>query len=76
MSVTTKRHATLKFTEGPSGPILSARCPANMSEDEFAAVSREAFKTVAGFHHCNCLSGRVSFVVEDIYTDVINVDLG
>jgi len=75
MSATDKRHATLKFVEGPTGPVLSARVPGNMSEEEFVAVSREAFKVVAGFHHCNCLSGRVSFVVEDIYSDVISVDL-
>lgn len=75
MSVTDKRHATLKFTEGPTGPVLSARVPGNMSEDEFVAVSREAYRTVANFHHCTCLSGRVSFVVEDIFADVISVDL-
>ena len=70
------RHATLKVTNTPSGQVLSARVPSDLTEKEFAAVGSSAFGLVRKLTGCNCLSGRISFVVEDNFAEVIRVDLG
>ncbi len=70
------RHATLKVTNTPSGQVLSARIPSDLTEKEFAAIGSSAFGLVRKLTGCNCLSGRISFVVEDNFADVIRVELG
>jgi hypothetical protein len=68
-----RRHANLKLEHGPSGPIIRARIPTEMSEAEFAKVAVTAYGLVHNLTGCNCLSGRISFVTEDVFADVINV---
>jgi hypothetical protein len=70
------RHATLKLTNTASGQLLSARVPPDLNEREFAAVGSAALGLVRKLTGCNCMSGRISFVVEDNFADVIRVDLG
>ena len=70
------RHATLRIANGPSGQILTARVPNDISDRDLAAVGNTALGLIRKLTGCNCLSGRISFVVEDNYADVIRVDLG
>ena len=71
----THRHATLKLSNGPTGQVLTARVPSTLSEEDFTRVGREAFALIRNLTGCNCLSGRISFVVEDNFADVIRVEL-
>ncbi len=73
---TGQRHATLKLGQGPTGQTLTAKVPHDLSEQDFARVAVSAYGLIHGLTGCNCLSGRISFVVEDSFSDVINVSLG
>jgi len=68
------RHATLKMSRGPEGPTLTAHVPQEMSRQDFLLVAGSAYDAVNRMTHCNCMSGRISFVVEDLYADVARVD--
>ena len=70
------RHATLKLTHGEDMPVLSARVPSNMSGEEFGRVATSAFDLVSKLTGHPCMSGRIKFVVEDMFlNDVTRVDL-
>jgi hypothetical protein len=71
-----RRHATLKLSNGPAGQVLTARVPGDISDEDFAAVGGTALSLIRRLTGCNCMSGRISFVVEDNFADVIQVDLG
>jgi hypothetical protein len=71
--VAQKGHARLKFEHGPGGVVLKAQVPPKMSEAEFVRVATSAYGLIHNLTNCNCMSGRISFVVEDIYNEVINV---
>jgi hypothetical protein len=68
------RYATLKTSRGPEGPVLTAQVPQQMSREEFLHVAGSAYDVVNRMTHCNCMSGRISFVVEDLFADVARVD--
>jgi hypothetical protein len=69
------REATLQMAHGPSGQVLTARVPSDLDEAGFAAVGKSAFGLIRKLTGCNCMSGRISFVVEDNFADVIRVQL-
>jgi hypothetical protein len=69
------RHAHLKFERGPTGLALKAQVPVNLSAEDFGRVAVSAYGLIHNLTGCNCLSGRISFVVEEIYSEVINVNL-
>ncbi len=70
-----KRHASLKLTSGPSGQVLTARVPSDITDENFAQVGSAALGLIRRLTGCNCLSGRISFVVEDNFAEVIQVNL-
>ena len=69
------RQATLKLENTPSGQVLKARVPSDLTEKDFAAIGSSAFGLIRRLTGCNCLSGRISFVVEENFADVIRVQL-
>jgi hypothetical protein len=69
------RHATLKLSNGPTGQVLTATVPSNITDEDFAVVGRSALGLIRRLTNCNCMSGRISFVVEDNFADVIRVEL-
>jgi hypothetical protein len=69
------RHASLKISNGPSGQVLTASVPSNISDEDFAVVGRSALGLIRKLTNCNCMSGRISFVVEEVFADVIRVEL-
>ena len=69
------RHASLKLTNTPSGQVLTARVPHDLTDKDFASVGSAALGLIRTLTGCNCMSGRISFVVEDNFADVIRVDL-
>ncbi len=71
-----ERHASLHLAHGANGPVLTARVPSGFGEEDFAPLAKSAFGLIHRLTGCNCLSGRISFVVEDNYADVIRVNLG
>jgi len=71
MSKPSERHATLSL----AGQVLTARVPKDINEKEFAHVASSAFGLVGKLTGCNCLSGRIRVVVEDIFADVVRVEL-
>jgi len=76
MSDAMARRAELKF-DGPVGiSTLTATVPQGITEDELVAVAKQAFSLVSSVHHCTCLSGRVSFVVEEDFSQAVQVNLG
>jgi hypothetical protein len=75
MPTSTDRQATLKLSNGPLGQVLTAKVPSDINEKEFAALGTSAIGLIRKLTGCNCLSGRISFVVEDNFADVIRVDL-
>ena len=70
-----ERHATLKLSQTAQGQALSARVPVNLSEEDFVRVARSAYGLINKLTGCNCMSGRISFVVEEMFADVIRVNL-
>jgi hypothetical protein len=71
-----QRHATLRLANSEKGQTLTARVPLDCSEADFVAVSRQAYALISRLTGCHCASGRVSFVVEDVFAEAIQVDLG
>jgi hypothetical protein len=71
MSKPSERHATLSL----AGEVLTARVPNDINEKEFARVASSAFGLINKKTGCTCLSGRIKFVVEDHFGDVIQVKL-
>ncbi len=70
------RHASLRLSASERGQVLSARVPMNCTQEEFVRVTSDAYGLINKLTGCNCMSGRISFVVEDIFADVIRVELG
>jgi hypothetical protein len=69
------RQATLKMSNGPTGQILTAAVPSNITDEEFATLGKSALNLIRKLTGCNCMSGRISYVVEENFADVIRVDL-
>lgn len=69
------RSAELLFERGPSGPVVKAKIPVEISEAEFGKVATSAYSLINRLTGCNCLSGRISFVVEEEFAEVIQVSL-
>lgn len=70
------RSASLRLSNGPTGQVLTATVPNDVTEDDLNRVGSTALKLIKRLTGCNCMSGRISFVVEDNFADVIKVDLG
>jgi hypothetical protein len=76
MAVSTEaRHATLRLSSSEKGQALTARVPFDTSEAEFLEVSRQAYGIINKLTGCHCASGRISFVVEDVFAEAIEVKL-
>lgn len=75
-TLSAQRHARLKLDKGAAGATLSAHVPFELSEEEFVRVARQSYELINKLTGCNCLSGRISFVVEDTFAEVIQVQLG
>jgi hypothetical protein len=69
------REATLTISKGPTGEVLRASVPSDLTERELAHVSEQALGLIKKLTKCNCLSGRISYVVEENYGEVIRVNL-
>ena len=70
-----ERHATLKLSHSEHGQVLTCRVPVQCSLEDFQRVTTNAYGLINKLTGCNCMSGRISFVVEDIFADVIRVNL-
>ncbi len=70
-----QRHASLKMSNTEKGQVLTAHVPPDCSEADFVEVSRRAYALINRLTGCNCLSGRISFVVEDVFAEAIQVNL-
>lgn len=70
------RSATLKVSHAADGPVLTARVPSDVSAEEFGRIAKSAYDVVSKLTGHPCLSGRIKFVVEDMFlNDAIRVDL-
>jgi hypothetical protein len=69
------RRANLQLSNTPSGPVLKAALPPGSSAADFARVGQSAYALIFKLTGCNCLSGRISVVVEDDFAHAINVEL-
>jgi len=70
-----ERTATLQLAHGAVSSTLTAHVPGDINAHELAAVGSSALDLVRKLTGCNCLSGRIRFVVQDNFADVIKVDL-
>ena len=70
-----QRHASLRLSSSEKGQVLTARVPLDCSESDFLEVARSAYGLINRLTGCQCASGRISFVVEDIFAEVIQVNL-
>jgi hypothetical protein len=70
-----ERHATLKLSQSETGQVLTCRVPLQCSLEDFQRVATNAYGLINKLTGCNCMSGRISFVVEDVFADVIRVNL-
>jgi ethanolamine utilization microcompartment shell protein EutS len=50
--------------------------PTELSADEFLKVAEVGYGLINRLTGCNCLSGRISFVVEDNFAEVTRVQFG
>jgi hypothetical protein len=71
-----RRGAELVLEKAVSGPVLTARVPMEMSGEEFLEVAKSSYELISRLTGCNCMSGRISFVVDDLYNEVVRVDFG
>jgi hypothetical protein len=69
------RRVELKFDAPVGTSTLTATVPLGVTEEELVAVAKQAFSLVSSVHHCTCLSGRVSFVVEEDFSQAVEVAL-
>jgi len=69
------RHATLKLSPGEHGQVLTCHVPVQCSLEDFQRVATDAYGLINKLTGCNCMSGRISFVVEDVFAEVIRVNL-
>jgi hypothetical protein len=69
------RHASLKLSNSTNGQVITARVPFECSEEDFVKVSRAAYGLINKLTGCHCASGRISFVVEDVFAEAIQVNL-
>ena len=76
MTERAERAADLVVERGPEGPVVKAKVPIEMSEAEFGRVASSAYGLINRLTGCNCLSGRISFVVEDVFAEVIQLRFG
>jgi len=70
-----QRHASLKLSKSEKGEVLTAQVPIDCSEADFLEVSRRAYSVINRLTGCHCASGRISFVVEDVFAEAIRVEL-
>ena len=68
-----ERAATLRLEKHDAGPVLKASVPTELSAEEFAKVATTGYELVHRLTGCNCLSGRISFVVEENFAEVTRV---
>jgi hypothetical protein len=70
------RNATLKMSHEAGMQVLTARVPSNLSAEEFGHVATGAFNLISKLTGHPCMSGRIKFVVEDMFlNDLTRVDL-
>jgi hypothetical protein len=70
------RVATLKLSQGDTMPVLSARVPSDLRKEEFGFVAASAYDVISKLTGHPCMSGRIKFVVEDMFlNDITRVDL-
>ncbi len=70
------RAATLKLSQGPDMPVLTARMPPHATADEFGRTAKGAFDLISKLTGHPCMSGRIKFVVDDLLLgEVTRVDL-
>ncbi len=74
MTTSIGRAATLRVDKHETGPVLTARVPTELSADEFAKVAERGYDLIHRLTGCNCLSGRIKFVVEENWADTIRVE--
>lgn len=71
-----ERFATLTFAHTDMVPTLTARVPLEISREEFGNVVANAYDLVSKLTGHPCMSGRIKFVVEDLFlNDLTRVDL-
>jgi ethanolamine utilization microcompartment shell protein EutS len=71
-----ERAATLRLDRHEAGPVLTATVPTELSADEFLKVAEVGYGLINRLTGCNCLSGRISFVVEENFAEVTRVQFG
>lgn len=70
------RSATLTMSHDGVMPVLTASIPSNASAEEFGRVATGAFNLISKLTGHPCMSGRIKFVVEDMFlNNVTRVDL-
>jgi hypothetical protein len=70
------RGAALKMVHEDFGPTLKAQVPLELSREDFVRIATESYDLINRLTGCNCLSGLIRYVVDDVYIDVIQVKLG
>lgn len=70
------RNATLKLSREAETPVLTAMMPPDFSAEEFGRVSTRAYDLISKLTSHPCMSGRIKFVVEDMFlNDLTRVNL-
>ena len=70
------RTATMKLSRGLEASTLTARVPEKLSSGEFGKLAASAYDVISKLTNHPCMSGRIKFVVEDMFlNEIINVDL-
>jgi len=67
-----ERMARLRLSEPGT---LSIGVPHDAREQDFAAIGKATLGLIHNLTGCNCLSGRIRVVLEDDWSEVINVQL-
>lgn len=75
MSTEVGRTATLRLEKREDGPVLKASVPAELSLEDFVRISERSYALISKLTGCNCLSGRISVIVEENWAEAIRVEL-
>jgi hypothetical protein len=73
-----KRMATLTLNNTQTPTMLKVQLPTKITQPELTKLINDAIVKNIIFKHtgCTCLSGTISVLIESVFQDAIQVDLG
>ncbi len=78
MAAGQKRVATLQLNNDQTPTVLKVQLPTKITQAELTTLINESIVKNIIFKHtgCTCLSGTINVLIESVYQQAVQVDLG